>query len=111
MFLSMMMFLYSAGGVVIGNKVTLSKGVYILTEGLDTLQYLENAQKRYRDHIRKRVVIGDGTWIAAGVIVCPGVEIAANSIVAAGSVVLKSLTEEGVIYGGVPAKKIKEIIL
>lgn len=56
------------------------------------------------------MVIGDGTWISAGAIICPGVRIAANSIVGAGAVVSKDLTEEGMIYGGVPAKKIKEIL-
>lgn len=102
-------YIQSRGGVVIGNNVTISRGVYILTEGLDTLNYLENSRKRYRDHIAKKVIIGNGTWIAAGTIVCPGVEIAANSIIGGGSVVSKSLTDEGAIYGGVPAKKIKEI--
>ena len=98
-----------AGGVVIGNNVTLSRNVKILTEGLDTNYYIENARRIYRSHIKGKVIIGEGVWIAAGVIVCPGVEIARNSIVAAGAVVSKSLLEEGVMYGGVPAKKIKEL--
>lgn len=102
-------YIQSSGRVIIGSNVTLSKGVTILTEGLDTSNYIENAQKQYRDHIIKEVVIGNGTWIASGVIVCPGIEIAANSIIAAGSVVVKNLTEEGVVYGGVPAKKIREL--
>ena len=98
-----------AGGVVIGNNVTLSRDVKILTEGLDTYHYIENARRIYRSHIKKNVVIGEGVWIAAGAIVCPGVEVARNSIVAAGAVVSKSLLEEGVLYGGVPAKKIKDL--
>lgn len=40
-------------GVIIGNKVTLSHGVTILSVGLDTTSYAENAEKKYRDHIRK----------------------------------------------------------
>ena len=100
----------SGGGVTLGDRVTLSKGCFILTEGLDTNNYIENAHKRYRDHVSKNVVIGDGTWIAAGVIVCPGVSIASNSIVAAGSVVVEDLTEDGVLYGGIPAKKIRDIL-
>ena len=74
-----------------------------------TYHYIENARRIYRSHIKKNVVIGEGVWIAAGAIVCPGVEVARNSIVAAGAVVSKSLLEEGVLYGGVPAKKIKDL--
>ena len=95
--------------VIIGDKVTISKGAYILTKQLDTNRYIENVQKRYRDHKKNRVIIASGVWIASGAIVCPGVEIAENTIVAAGSVVVKNLTEKNTIYGGIPAKKIKEI--
>ena len=102
-------YIQSKEKVTIENNVTLSKGVTLLTEGLDTNHYFDNAQKQFRDHIKKPIRIGEGTWVAAGVIICPGVEIAAYSIVAAGSVVVTSLTEENVLYGGCPAKKIKEL--
>ena len=102
-------FIQSSGSVQIGDRVTLSRGVRILTEGLDTTIYLENAKKKIREHIKKNVIIGNGTWIACGVTVCPGVEIAKNSIIAAGSVVIENITEEGFLYGGIPAKKIKKL--
>lgn len=97
------------GGVIIGNKVTLSHGVTILSVGLDTTSYAENAEKKYRDHIRKNVIIGNGTWIAANVTICPGAVIPEKCIIAAGAVVSGFLEEPECMYGGIPAKKIKKI--
>ena len=97
------------GGVSIGDRVTLSRGVTILTAGLDARDYIKNAGKRYRDHVIKDVVIGEGTWLAANVLVCPGVTIAKNCIIAAGAVVSSNLTEEGCLYGGIPARLIKRL--
>jgi maltose O-acetyltransferase len=100
-------FIHAGGMVKIGDKVTLSHGVSILSVGLDTLNYSENAQKKYRDHITKSVSIGEGTWLAANVTVCPGVSIADNCIVAAGAVVASDLKKSNSLYAGVPAKLIK----
>lgn len=53
------------------------------------------------------ICIGNDVWIGASVIVLKGVSIADGAIVAAGSVVTKSIgTNE--IWGGVPAKQISE---
>lgn len=43
-----------------------------------------------------------------GVIICPGVEIGRGTIVAAGSVVINNC-KENCLYGGNPAKLIKEL--
>lgn len=53
--------------------------------------------------------IGDGAWIGSGVTILPGITIGERCVVAAGSVVTKDL-EGGSIYGGVPAKLIKNIV-
>lgn len=98
-----------SGGVQIGNRVTISRDVLILTVGLDTDNWLENSSKKYRDHVKKPVVISDGVWVGARAVLCPGSYIAKNSIVAAGAVVSGRLEEENAIYGGVPAKFIKKI--
>jgi acetyltransferase-like isoleucine patch superfamily enzyme len=51
--------------------------------------------------------IGKDVWIGAHAIVMTGVTIGDGSIIAAGSVVTKDV-EEYSIYGGIPAKKIKD---
>ncbi len=101
--------LQCSGGVTLGDRVTISRGVTILTSSLDTTDYLKNANRQYREHVTEHVKIGTGTWIASNVTICPGVEIAENCIVAAGSVVPKSLDKPGYLYGGVPAKPIKPL--
>lgn len=101
-------FINAVGNVTIGNYTILSHGVTILSTGLDTTKWVG----RVGDvdiHIDRPVVIGDNVWIGANVTICPGITIASNTIIAAGAIVSKSLTEESCIYGGIPAKKIKEL--
>lgn len=51
------------------------------------------------------IVIGEGCWVASGVIVSGGVTLGPHSVVAAGSVVLESFPAHSII-AGVPAKLI-----
>ncbi len=51
------------------------------------------------------IEVEDNVFIGANSIICPGVKIGKNSIIAAGSVVVKDV-EPGTIVGGNPAKKI-----
>ena len=54
--------------------------------------------------------IHDNVLIGMGAIVMDGCEIFSNSIIAAGAVLLEgTIVEAGSIYGGVPAKKLKDI--
>lgn len=57
--------------------------------------------------IIKETIIGSDCWLGAHSIIMSGVSIADGCIIAAGSVVTKD-TEPYCIYGGVPAKKIKD---
>jgi acetyltransferase-like isoleucine patch superfamily enzyme len=52
-------------------------------------------------------IIGDDVWIGYGSIILSGVHIGNGAIIAAGSLVVKDV-EPYAIYGGVPAKKLKE---
>jgi acetyltransferase-like isoleucine patch superfamily enzyme len=60
--------------------------------------------------ISSEIKIGNNVWIGSHVVICRGVEIGDNSIIAAGSVVTKNV-ESNKIYGGVPAKMLKEIAI
>ncbi len=54
------------------------------------------------------ITIEDGCWICSGAIICGGVTIGKNSIVAAGAVVTRDMPSN-VIIAGVPARVIREI--
>lgn len=58
----------------------------------------------------KEITIGSHVWICSDVNIMKGVEIASNSIIACNSLVLKSCDVQNAIYGGSPAKIIKNNI-
>jgi acetyltransferase-like isoleucine patch superfamily enzyme len=58
--------------------------------------------------LHKPVVIKNGVWIASDVTICPGVTIGENSVVGAGSLVLKDIPDNE-FWAGVPARFIKKI--
>lgn len=54
------------------------------------------------------VIIGDGTWIGHGVVICPGVTIGKNAVIGANSVVCDDVPDHCVV-AGVPAKIIRRL--
>jgi len=58
------------------------------------------------DLVVKPITVRAGSWIAAQVFVAPGVEIGAESMVAAGSVVLENVPPKSLVQGN-PAKVVK----
>jgi acetyltransferase-like isoleucine patch superfamily enzyme len=61
---------------------------------------------RKQGYIFGQILIGSDVWIGANVTILSGVKIGNGAIIAAGSVVTKSL-ESYNLYGGIPARKIK----
>jgi acetyltransferase-like isoleucine patch superfamily enzyme len=59
------------------------------------------------DGVEARIALEDDVWIGANVVVLKGVTIRRGAIVAAGSVVTKSIGAFE-IWGGVPAKKLRD---
>lgn len=53
-------------------------------------------------------VIGNGVWVGAKVVILRGTTIGDRSVVAAGAVVTKDIPA-GEVWGGVPARKIRDI--
>ncbi len=86
--------------ISIGNKVTITSGVFFLTH--DGSTWLMNDEKGRR-YLYKKIIIKDNVFIGVNSIIMPGVIIEDNVIIAAGSVVTKSIPS-GVIVGGNPAK-------
>ena len=64
----------------------------------------------YQGAVINKINIGSDVWIGARVTILSGVEIKKRVVVGAGSVVTSDL-ESGYVYGGVPAKKIKKLII
>jgi acetyltransferase-like isoleucine patch superfamily enzyme len=59
----------------------------------------------------KPVVVGDYCFVGTGSILLPGSQVPNNSILAAGAVLSNAFSDEGCLYGGIPAKKIKALNL
>jgi len=93
-------YLNGMGGIVIGNNVSISAGVKMISTGLD-VNVIE------KKHVNKEIVIEDNVWIGAGAIILSGVTIKKNSVIAAGAVVNKDIGE-GEIWVGVPAKLLRK---
>lgn len=56
--------------------------------------------------LNEKIIIEDDVWIGYGAIILSGITIGRGSIISAGSVVTRNV-EPYCIYGGVPAKKLK----
>lgn len=64
---------------------------------------------RYGTSCLKPIVIGKGSWVSANCTLTAGSQLPPSSLLAANSVLGKSFTEGFSIYGGVPARKIKDL--
>lgn len=86
------------GGLSIGDSVNLSTGVWIWTGEHDV-------QSKTFEGVLSPVQIEDYVWISCRSIILPGVTIGEGVVVAAGSVVTKSIPPYTIV-AGVPAKQI-----
>lgn len=95
-------FFQDQGGIILGNGVLIGHQVT-----LATLNHGETPATR-GDLRPAPIVIGDNAWLGANVTVTPGVSIGQGSIVAAGAVVTRNV-EAGIVVGGVPARKLRDV--
>lgn len=91
---------YCLDYITIGNYSCIGQEVYLLTGSHDITS-------NTFDLVTKPIEVGDGVWIATSSAVLPGVKLSDMSVVAAGSVVVKS-TDANDVVGGNPAKFIKK---
>lgn len=89
--------------IKIGNRVTVTSRVRILTHDGSTCLIKDQDGVRYQSYAP--VVIGDDVFIGVNSIILPGVTIGSRVVVAAGSVVTKDVAD-GVVVGGNPARVI-----
>lgn len=97
-------FIGAQGGIKIGSNVIMGPGVRIFSENhnYDRL----DLPIRKQGESRAKVVLEDDCWIGAGVTILAGVTVGRQTIVAAGSVVTKSIPPYSVV-AGIPAKILK----
>lgn len=93
------------GGLEIGDRTLIGFDTKILTGNhvipLNKGRIFESGYKR------EKITIENDVWIGANCLILNGVTIGEGAIVAGGSIVTKSIPPFS-IYGGIPAKKIKD---
>lgn len=88
------------GDIIIGDNVSISHNVNIMTGGHDHMSPEFTG-------IFKPIVIKDYAWVGVGATILQGVVIGKGAVVCAGAVVNKDVKDYEIV-GGVPAKKIGE---
>lgn len=92
--------LYTTGGIVIGENVSISAGSWLVTgtHDMNDPQFVDSY---------KPIVIGDHAWIGVRATILAGVTIGKGAVVMAGAVVTRDIPPFSVV-GGVPAKVITQ---
>jgi len=93
-----------AAPVTIGDDVQLGPGVQLLT----STHPMEASLRRTGQESAQPISIGFGAWLGGGVIVCPGVTVADETVVGAGAVVTRDLPPR-VLAAGNPARVIRDL--
>jgi maltose O-acetyltransferase len=97
--------LLDCASITIGDNVSIGPRAQLVT-ALHPVDDYEARQAGWES--AAPIVLGDNVWLAAGVIVCPGVDIGANSVIGAGSVVIDDIPGD-VLAAGNPCRVIREL--
>ena len=89
--------------IVIGKNCCISQGALLLCGN-------HNYKKPTFDLIIGKISLGDGCWIGAKAVVCPGVNCGEHAVLSVNSVATSNLEAFG-IYQGNPAIKVKERVI
>ena len=90
--------------ITIGDDVQIGPNVQLLTP----THPIEPELRRSKVETALPITIGDNAWLGGGVVVLPGVSIGANTVVGAGSVVVKDLPADVVAVGN-PARIVRAL--
>jgi acetyltransferase-like isoleucine patch superfamily enzyme len=92
--------------ILVGKNVSIGPQCIMYTHDHN---YTENFEVPWKGKpITKPIIIEDGAWIGAGVIILPGVRIGKGAIIAAGAVLKKDVAPH-VIIAGIPGKTVKDL--
>lgn len=96
--------------ILLGNRVNVQDGAVIHCTYQKTKTIIGNNVSIGHNAIVHGCIIHDDVLIGMGAIVMDNAVIGSNSIVAAGAVILENtIVEDGFIYAGVPARKVKAV--
>lgn len=95
------------GGITIGDDVIMGPGVQIFSENHNFSDAVITIKEQ--GITKQTVVIGNNCWLGAGTTILAGVTVGDGCVIAAGSVVNKSIPANSIV-AGVPAKVIKSRI-
>ena len=90
-------------GIVFGNDVVLGSGVHIWTEE----HSVDDPYFRVLPNNKAPVNIGKHAWVCSDVTLLPGVTVGEGAVIASRACLTKDADAFGV-YGGVPAKKLRQ---
>jgi maltose O-acetyltransferase len=90
--------------IEIGALAKLGPGVQLLT----ATHPLDAATRTAGPELGQAITIGARAWLGGGVVVCPGVSIGADTVVGAGSVVVRDLPS-GVVAVGNPCRVVRHL--
>ncbi len=97
----------SSSKIEIGANVDIAPRVYI---GTGTHVIDVNSANIAGEGLNKDVIIEDGCWLGVASVILPGVTIRKKCVIAAGTVLNKSLNVTCFLIAGVPAKEIKSLL-
>lgn len=103
-FVNRQAFLDGSDEIRIGARCQIGMQVMILTGSHE----IGTPAQRGSGSVHEPVTIGDGVWVGARAMILPGVTIGNGAVIAAGAVVTRACLAN-VLYGGVPARPIREL--
>ena len=90
--------------IEVGDDVNIGTGVVLAAASHE----IGPGTRRARGWISRPIVVGDGCWLGARVVVLPGVTIGRGCVIGAGSVVTKDTEPDG-LYVGAPARRLRDL--
>ncbi len=99
--------IYARSEIVIGDNCMFGHGVIISDHDCHNIS-IDPVKRRCNEVPSRPIIIGSNVWVGRQSIILKGVNIGDNSIIAAGSVVTKSVPSNQ-LFGGNPASFIKNL--
>lgn len=102
-------FCASKSAIIVGSKVMFGPNVTIMGGDHNTStigSYMFDVKEKLKNNDLP-VVIEDDVWVGCNVVILKGVTIGRGAVIAAGSVVIKSVKPYSIV-GGVPAKEVSQ---